>query len=152
MGWHGSELLTETMARHPCGCDLAERAAEVRDPRAREVLERDAVTYRRVWGCVYGDRPGAPAPDTAGTIEAVARLVGAEPGEITGCPGGCVRRPEAHEALVALRWWRTGSLAQRIPWPTPALAEAIDLIDTSVSAREAAELRDARRKRERADG
>ena len=29
------------------------------------------------------------------------------------------------------------------------LAEAIDLIDTSVSAREAAELRDARKKRER---
>lgn len=137
------------MGDTPCGCDLAIDADAEADPRARAVLSDDAARLQRLWACPHAGHCGDPHPSTQASTAAVARLIGAEPGEITGCPGACVRRPEAHEALVALRWWRNGSLAQRIPWPSPAMAEAIDLIDTSVSAREAAELRDARRKRER---
>ena len=152
MGGHGSELLTRALGDTPCGCDLALDADAETDPRARDVLAADAARLQRVWACPHAGHSGAPDPSTAAATAAVARLIGCDPGEVVGCPGACVRRADAHEALIALRWWRNGSLAQRHPWPTPALAEAIDLIDTSVSAREAAELRDARRKRERDGG
>lgn len=137
------------MGDTPCGCDLALDADAEPDPRARDVLAADAARLQRLWACPHAGLRGTPDASTQAATASVARLIGCEPEEVTGCPGACVRRAEAHEALVALRWWRTGSLAQRIPWPTPAMAEAIDLIDTSVSAREAAELRDARRQRER---
>lgn len=140
------------MGDTPCGCDLALDADAEPDPRARAVLAADAARLQRLWACPHAGHRGAPDASTQAAAGAVARLINCDPDEVVGCPGACVRRPEAHEALIALRWWRTGSLAQRIPWPTPAMAEAIDLIDTSVSAREAAELRDARKRRERADG
>lgn len=149
MGWHGSELLSRALADTPCGCDLALDADAETDPRARDVLAADAARLQRVWACPHAGHSGAPDPSTAAATQAVARLIGCDPGEVVGCPGACVRRADAHEALIALRWWRNGQLHMRHPWPTPALAEAIDLIDTSVSAREAAELRDARKKRER---
>ena len=149
MGWYGSELLAELTRDHPCGCDLAEEAESTADDRARKVLEADAARYRRVWGCPYGDRRGAPAPETQSTIVAVSRLVGAEPGEITTCPGLCARHSHAHEALSAVRWYRAGQLQLRVPYPTEVLAEAIDLIENSVSAREGAEMRRAREEAER---
>ena len=135
------------MGDTPCGCDLALAADEEADPRAREVLAGDAARAQRDWACPHAWHRGDPDPSTKTALESVARLVGAGPGEIVGCPGACVRRPEAHEGLVALRWWRQGQLQLRCPWPSAALVEAIDLIDQSVSAREAAELRDAHKSR-----
>jgi len=79
----------------------------------------------------------------------VSMLIGAEEGEITGCPGACVRRPEAHEAMVAYGWWKRGQLQLRVQYPSAALVDAIDLVDQGVAAREAAELRHAREEAER---
>ena len=148
MGWYGSDLLDEAMSAHPCGCDLAERADQQADPRAAAVMRSDAAVFQRLWACPYAGHRGAPAPETGRTIAAVERLTGALPGEVVGCPGACVRREEAHEALSALRWWRNGQLHLRVPHPSAALVEAIDLIDTSVSAREGAEMRRARERAE----
>jgi hypothetical protein len=135
------------MGDTPCGCDLALAADDEADSRARDVLTGDAARAQRAWACPHAGHRGDPDPSTRAAVDAVARLVGAEPGEITGCPGACVRRPEAHEGLLALRWWKQGQLQLRCPWPSAAMVEAIDLIDTSVSSREAAELRDARKSR-----
>ena len=137
------------MASHPCGCDLLEEAAQLSDPRGRAVLERDARIAQRAWACPHAGLKGAPHPDTNRTLAEVSALVGAEEGEIVGCPGACVRRPEAHEAVVALQWWKSGQLQLRQPYPSAALCDAVDLVNQSAAAREAAELRRAREEAQR---
>ena len=137
------------MASHPCGCDLLEEASQMADPRGRAVLERDARIAQRAWACPWAGLKGKRHPDTARTLAAVSALVGAEEGEITECPGACVRRPEAHTAVVALTWWKQGQLQLRHPWPSAALVDAIDLVNQSAAAREAAELRRAREEAQR---
>ena len=153
MGWYGSEPLTELLSQTPCGCDLRDRAEREADPRARKIFTRDASRWQREWGCPHGDRRGEPSEACRKTLPQVCRLVGAEGDAITTCPGLLVRRPEAAQAMAAWRWWEQGQLAVRLPFPSAALVEAIDLVDLGLKAREAEELRRIKqRKRGGGDG
>lgn len=141
--------MTEALGDAACGCDLAERAAAETDPRGAEILARDAAACRAEWRCpLAGGRVGAedlPAPQRA-ALERVSRLCGAEDGELRACPGYYPRRPEAHRAVVLLRWLRAGALALRCPHPTGAEVDALDLVQDSLAARERDELERAKRK------
>lgn len=41
-----------------------------------------------------------------------------------------------HDAVHAYRWWEKGALALICPHPSAALVDAVDVIQTALSARE----------------
>lgn len=142
------------MSRAPCGCDLDAAARRDPDPRGREVLLGDAARMQARWGCRFSVDPRTECPRSGVTTDpdclAVARgvetMVGAEEGEIRGCPCAEVRNADAVAALEAFRWWKAGQLALRVGHPSAPLVEAIDLVGNSLAEREADELRRLREK------
>lgn len=137
------------MGHTPCGCDLDAAARRDPDPRGREVLLGDAGRMQARWGCRYSidertrlPRSGSTSdPECLAAIGAVEALVGAEPGEYTGCPCATLRSGDTEQALHAYRWWKAGQLALRVGHPSAALVEAIDLIHTGLTLREADDMR-----------
>lgn len=64
----------------------------------------------------------------------------------------CMRFPDVASAALAHRWWKRGELATYLGGHerlTAALAEAVDLTENSLRAREADEIDRAKRKAER---
>ena len=142
VGWYGGELLTELLARTPCGCDLDAAARTDPDPRGRAVRLDDAARAQARWRCRFAGGDGvAVDPACLATLRAVESAIGAEPGEFRGCPCADLRSPDVAEAVDAFRWWKAGQLHLRVGAPSAALVEAVDLIATSLSQREADDLR-----------
>jgi hypothetical protein len=134
----------------PCGCDLRDRAEAMADARGASVLLADARDACAGWRCRHAGHEPAPLGDAQQrTLDVVRSIVGANADEITACPGSYARTPEAHEASRLMRWMRAGALALRCPHPTAAQVDAIDLAMDSLSAREAWELEQARKGRDR---
>lgn len=118
------------------------------------MLRADAAQCREEWRCPRMRRPhdGSPLPEKQrDALARVARLCGAAEGELTVCPGAYVRRPEAHRTVTALRWMRAGALHLRLPHPTMAEVEALDLAQDSLAARERDELKRASQKQKGGD-
>lgn len=138
-----------------CGCDLLERAETETDPRAAKVLRADGELCQREWGCprARDQAPVSPLDDAhCGALRRVETLVGAEPGELTACPGTYARDPAAHRIVRALRWHRSGQLALVDPHPVAALVDALDIVQSGLAARERDELERARHKPAKEDG
>lgn len=138
------------MGGAPCGCDLRERAASERDPRAAAVIEADGIRAQKLWRCPRVCEPTKdplpPACDSA--LRLASRLVGAEPGVLTACPGHYARTAEAHQVASLLPWYRKGQLHLRVPYPSGALVEAIDVTERALAQREADDLRRVRARAE----
>lgn len=156
MAWHGSGSLADAMSPAPCGCDLIEKAKDEKDPRAAKVLDADGQRLQQQWRCPQvckATEEALPAP-CAKAIANVHRLVGVDPTagdppEFTVCPCYYARLPEAIQVSRLLRLTRQGQLSLRVPNPSGAILDAIDLVEDSLALREADEFR---RSRERAEG
>lgn len=136
------------MGAAPCGCDLRERAASESDARAAAVLDADGIRAQKLWRCQQGGSKDALPPACEGALRAVSRLVGAEPGELTACPGRYARSAAAHQVAALLPWYRKGQLHLRHPHPSGALVEAIDVTERALAQREADEIRRIRARAE----
>lgn len=150
MGRVGSVALTEALGSAVCGCDLAEQAAAMTDPRGAKVLQGDAVAYQRAWRCPRSEggaiNPAALDEEHRAALDRVRALTGCDEEDMRTCPGHYVRAPEAHEVVRLHRWLKAGSLHLRVPYPSGATIDALDLFAESLSAREADEIERMKRK------
>lgn len=145
------------MSAAPCGCDLRERAKTETDPRAAAVIDAEGLRAQQLWRCprVCPRVEGELAPACVSTLAAVHRLVGIDPAagdlvELTTCPGWYARQPEAYEVARLLPWLEKGALGLRVPYPTAALCDALDVTTEALARREAEDLRRVREKSESA--
>lgn len=135
------------MASTPCGCDLEVEAEESLDPREKKVLLSDAKLFKEKWGC---GKNTAPDQQCSNTLKNVRSLIGAESEELSCCPGKCMRESDAYTVLESYNWLKKGQLQLRNPWPSSVLVEALDILETSVSSRERAEIREATKEQDQA--
>ena len=136
------------MASAPCGCDLAEDAAKIRDDRGRAVVEGDAAQWQKRWHCPFAGYDGTPPDDLTPTLAHVERVLGCA-GEITRCPGSYARTEDAAKIAGLYSWWLKGQLAMRCPAPSGAVVDAIDAMHSAVEAAKADGLRRIREEHER---
>jgi hypothetical protein len=143
VGRVGSVALTEAFGGAVCGCDLAEQAATMADARGAKVLAADAVACQSAWRCprVGGAiDPDALDEEHRAALDRVRALTGCDDNDLRTCPGHYTRTPEAHEVVRMHRWLKAGALHLRVPYPTGAMVDALDLFAESLAAREADEL------------
>ena len=114
------------------------------DPRGAKVLQGDAVAYQRAWRCprVKGGEinPDALDDEHHAALDRVRTLTGCDADDLRTCPGHCTRTPDAFEVVRMHRWLKAGSLHLRVPNPSAAQIDALDIFAESLSAREANEL------------
>lgn len=144
VGWVGSVALSDALLDAPCGCDLEETAAASRDDREAAVFRADAAIHRAAWRCPRIEG-GIIAPDALDDAHQTAltrarAVTGCTADEMRTCPGHYARTDEAHEVVVLMRWQKSGQLQLRMPNPTGAVVDAIDVACSALAAREADEI------------
>lgn len=126
----------------PCGCDLAERAETIRDPRGRTALENDARHYQRRWSCpLAGHAPAPLDPECQQTCADTARVIGCPTDELAHCPGHYARTRDAGVVAELYSWWLRSQLAVVWPHPPGTVTDALSALHTGVEAAKADALR-----------
>lgn len=108
-----------------------------------------AADYAKIWldcpACPYNDRERANAD--CGWLPKSQRRPGLRPfSEAPVCPGYLITQPEVYEAARALAWQRKGQMELLYDQPpTPALRDAVDILDAACGEVEREHLRKQRR-------